>query len=102
MGPEVLLRTVASAACVLTGVLLLRRALATATAWLLLACALAITVARMPEALPAGVFAASLVATAVFPACAAAAGLCWPARPSTRIDLAVAAGALVMAGVAAA
>ena len=93
------LRIAATVMCVASGVLLLRRGLAVTTAWLLLACALTVSLGAMPDTSPATLFAVSLVVTSLIPALAAVAGLCWPVRPLSRIERVAAVGAVGIAGV---
>jgi signal transduction histidine kinase len=98
MDPEAML-IAATAACLVSGVLLLRRRLATATGWFLLACAITLPLARRPETSPAAVFTLSLAVSDLAPALAVIAGLFWPVRRVSGIDRAVAViGIFIAAG----
>jgi signal transduction histidine kinase len=89
MSPEAL-RIATTAACALSGALLLHRRSATATAWFLLACALTLPLARRPETSSAAVFTLSLAVSDLAPVLAVVAGLFWPVRRVSGVDRAIA------------
>jgi signal transduction histidine kinase len=97
MNPEAM-RIAATAASLVSGLLLLHRRSATATGWLLIACALMLPLARRAETSPAAVFTSSLAFSDLVPALVVVAGLFWPVRQVSRIDRAVGVIGIVIAG----
>ena len=82
MAPE-WLRLVVAIACAVSGLVVLRRRLAPASAVMLIACAVLLMPSGAQDTSSAARFAASMVSTALAPLCGAVAAMWWPVRPLT-------------------